>query len=510
MVIQVRRRAGTIAAGACLVAMLIAVPSAQAAVTKTKIATPSDLTYAIYNQVSPNTFAVSGTTNGTTGDHVDIRCYDGDKTTTVAANVAVTANGSFSVPAASLQKAFTSRVCNLHAVPAGTAPNPLTPFPGPRLLVGDSKTYTVSGGPNNGQVYDFYTYAQQLAGGFDYDSVAGCGIDDSYLIDTNDSLTTVPFYCNAWFAWDNGSFNISRSELQIDGANAYPPTAAKNINDHATGLPVVTYAYELDKKTGNLVIHDTETFVKCLNNTFPATPATCPSFVATGVTDHRTIVQDHDGHVSWVTDVFTSADGKAHSLDLLWQNDQRLFNDNSVFDALGIEYRFPGQNGYAKHALNDTVSLPNAPGTILIRMHGSPDGDTRTGRAAIVYDRPASGATFDYATSATNDFTLNQTGKVPANGSTRFRFAYVQDYGQANVDDLAQMATTVFKGCTVPNVVGKTLAAAKKAIVKAHCAVGKVSRKTASGMPAGVVISESPKAGSKVDYKAKVSLVVSK
>ena len=62
----------------------------------------------------------------------------------------------------------------------------------------------------------------------------------------------------------------------------------------------------------------------------------------------------------------------------------------------------------------------------------------------------------------------------------------------------------------MPNVVGKSLAAAKKAIKRAHCAVGKIRhaqlvddrRRHASS-------SESPKARTHVDYKAKVALVVS-
>jgi Fe-S cluster biogenesis protein NfuA len=49
-----------------------------------------------------------------------------------------------------------------------------------------------------------------------------------------------------------------------------------------------------------------------------------------------------------------------------------------------------------------------------------------------------------------NALTLHQTGTVPAGGrgdqrgSTRFRFAYVQDYWAANVASLAQMASTTF------------------------------------------------------------------
>jgi hypothetical protein len=165
--------------------------------------------------------------------------------------------------------------------------------------------------------------------------------------------------------------------------------------------------------------------------------------VSAGVTDNITITQDHDGHLAWFSEVFTSTDGQSHTLDLLWDNNQRFHN--SVGDSTQLEYAFPGQSSYSMHALSDTVSLPaSSPGTILIRMHGAADGDMTTGQGAIVYDRPATGATFTDVESGDSEFTLHQTGTVPAGGTTRFRFAYAQDYLAANVASLAQTASTAF------------------------------------------------------------------
>jgi len=143
-------------------------------------------------------------------------------------------------------------------------------------------------------------------------------------------------------------------------------------------------------------------------------------------------------------------------------------------------------------------------------MHGTADGDVLSGRAAIVYDRSATAAVFNHSTSNQDDFTLGQKANVPAHGSARFRFAYVQDFTQASVDSLAAAATTIYKGCTVPNVAGKTLAAAKKAITHAHCMVGKISHASSTTIAAGHVISSKPKAKTHVDYATKVALVVSK
>jgi hypothetical protein len=182
--------------------------------------------------------------------------------------------------------------------------------------------------------------------------------------------------------------------------------------------------------------------VKCANAAYPPTESSCSSFVPTGVTDNRTITQDHDGHISWISDSFTSTDSKAHSVDLLWENSQRFWGASGT--SAQLEYEFPGQSSFATHVAGDSVSLPASPGTVLIRMHGAADGDVSAGQGAIVYDRPATAAKFTFVQTVASTFTLHQAGNVPAGGSTRFRFAYVQDYKAANVASLAKTARLAF------------------------------------------------------------------
>lgn len=504
---RISPRATTTIACACLMAALVAVPSAQAAVTASNITTPKDLTYFVYNADNPNTFAVTGTSNGTTGDNVDVDCYDGDAITPVASNVAVNANGSFSAPA-SLAEAARFRVCHLRAVPAGTTPSP-SGFTGPRVMTGYKQSYAISSGPNSGKPYDYYLFFQQLEGGNDYLSLGSCGLDEGYLLDPSDSLSSRTWYCNA--ALFNGNANggsSTRSEVQVDGADAYTPDGAYVINNAAaSGFPALTWSYHLNPRTGDATIHESDQLVKCPVATYPPTAVSCPTFSPTGVTDTRTIVQNNKGLVTWITDVFKSTDGKKHTLNLLWDNEQRFHNSG---DSTQLEYRFPGHSSYSMHALNDSVSLPAKPGTVFVRMHGAADGDTNSGRGAIVYDRPASAAKFVSVSSTYERFTLHQNATVPAHGSVRVRFAYIDSFHQAVVTALAKQATTVFAGCTVPKLAGKTLAAAKKAIVKAHCTVGRITNAHSTTVAKGDVISSKPKAGSKVDYGAKVALVVSK
>ncbi|WP_037499905.1 Calx-beta domain-containing protein [Solirubrobacter soli] len=64
--------------------------------------------------------------------------------------------------------------------------------------------------------------------------------------------------------------------------------------------------------------------------------------------------------------------------------------------------------------------------------------------------------------------------------------------------------------CTVPNVTGKTLAAAKSALTRAHCRTGSVSRAFSRKVKKGRVISQSRKAGKVLAADAKVNLVISR
>jgi eukaryotic-like serine/threonine-protein kinase len=74
----------------------------------------------------------------------------------------------------------------------------------------------------------------------------------------------------------------------------------------------------------------------------------------------------------------------------------------------------------------------------------------------------------------------------------------------------AGVSYTIPKPCKVPHVVDKKLSSAEKAITKAGCKVGRVSKKHSSKVAKGKVISEKPKAGSTKPAGTKVSLTVSK
>jgi hypothetical protein len=66
------------------------------------------------------------------------------------------------------------------------------------------------------------------------------------------------------------------------------------------------------------------------------------------------------------------------------------------------------------------------------------------------------------------------------------------------------------KQCVVPKLRGKRLSAAKRALRKAHCGVGHITRRRSSTVRKGKVITTKPKAGSRRPAGTKVALALSR
>jgi hypothetical protein len=428
--------------------------AAWAAVTSSQITSPADPTFAISDGDAPNTIAVSGTTaGGTVGDKVDLDCFYNSVGTlakaTLAADVDIDGDGSFSAPAADPAN-ISDRVCRLRAVPAGTsAPFPdLSPFAGPVMATGERETYKVGSVLNPDVVDDYYVWGQQLTGADDYYSAGDCGLDSAYLFDSSFERTAVTFECADYWSFKNG--DNTRSELQVDGADAYLPGNLFTINNEASGYPALTYSYSQNPLNGDLTIEESNPVVKCASDDFPPDATSCPSVSSTGVRIDRTIEQTDDGHLVTIADRFVSTDGKAHSVDSLSENDQ-YFNGNGP----NIAYKFPGEASYSMHAEGEDVSFSSdTPGVIDIHVDSSTDGDQTTGRGAIVFDRPASPAHFKYVSSIVSEFEVHQSIDVPANGSSQVRFAYASAYTQAEVDALARQAKNAFTPSAPSPIVG--------------------------------------------------------
>src|SRR4051794_35638890 len=253
---------------ASLALILASAASASAAITASTITSPAQQSVFYYDDIAPvPTFSVSGTTEG--DGNVDIRCYQGTNTRSLASNVPVVGN-AFSAAGISVDD-LTSGPCIMRAIPTGVVPADKSPFGGPVVAM----SYADSNTDSHGVIYDYYAFGGQFTGSFDYDSLGGCGVDDSYLYNPATFAYSTQFYCNQWIASSNSA--NTATGIQVGGENAYTPTAARNegLTD-SVGFPAVTYSVASNPVTGDLTIAESEPIVKCENNVYPASFATCP------------------------------------------------------------------------------------------------------------------------------------------------------------------------------------------------------------------------------------------
>ncbi len=458
---------------------------ASAAVTTSNIVSPSGPHFSLFDQNDPTTLTVSGETNGGEGDEVEIRCwYEGEtESSFVEDAVPVNESGNFSVEVS--PERIEQNVCNLRATPQGV-PNPSpeelrTSFTGPQLATSYSERRELETGPNSGVNVDFYAWDQGLTAAADYSSMADCGIEDQFLFDSTQTETAATFFCNDYYYIDPEG-----SRIQVDGEDAYTPTMVADENDEAPGLPDLGYSYDFDPATGNLTIHEVDPLLECGDAPIPPSKANCPTPESAGVTDNRTIVQDHDGHLITISDEFVSTDGKVHSLELKPENEQFFAESRHTPRIHGEEigYRFPGQAGYSTHAEGDEVSFDSAvPSVTYAKREGAPDGDTESGRGAIILDSPASPAKFDNVNDERSGFYYTQTASVPAGGSTTLRAAYASAYTEADLSKLVGEAEAAFRPALpvkpiVPPVVSTP---AKPAPASGKFKVGKLKLNKAKG-----------------------------
>jgi hypothetical protein len=426
-------------------AALWAVPSAGAAFTSSQVSAPANPSFGMYDEEVAPTFAATGSVTGGAGigEELDLRCYYGSVSEILVPNVVVELDGSFSAPVTPVN----STTCRLRAVPAGTEPTELAGFTGPILAVGESRVILTEGSPS--VPFDFYANGQQLTAADDYVSISDCGLADSYLRDEEFEEHST-FFCNDFYEDFNNSGQPLESGFRVDGANAYFSTAAFGINAEANGFPQLAYDFAQDPSNGNLTIHDREPAVVCPDPTYPPNAASCEEFLASGVRDERTIEQTHDGHLVLITDSFHSTDGKAHQVEALPENEQD-FNRHGE----EIEYKFPGEPGYVPRVEGETVSFPDsATGAVYIKVTGAADGDTETGRGAIVFFQPSSPAYFNDFRERRNSFFFANTATVPPTGTATIKYAYAQAFTQAEVEAL--VADAVPPGPPAPVVKSTT------------------------------------------------------
>ena len=425
---------------ATVVAALFAAGVAQAAVTQSSITSPSDPYFGL-DQGQTQSVTISGTSNGTTGDQVDIKCYHDDGSAgafvgTVTTGVAVQAGGGFStsVPIGALRVG--DGLCRLRAVPSGSPPvTGLSAFLGPRTSIGWLRVFY------NGAVpFGFFVREMQLAAGNEYDDFGGCGLVTTYLLDPTvfGQVDGNAFACNDWP--DNPAISDpSRSGVLVDNHNAYVAGEAAGINRNATGFPSVTVdSIVQNPSNGDITVHETDQIVRCHGDPFPANNSNCTAFDSSGVVLHRTITQTNSGQTIAIDDQYASTDGSSHAVNLLLEQDQGFNSANTT--GTDLLYQFPGQSSFVGHSSGDSVQVPtSSPATIYIKNGSYPDGSTSGAVGAITYDQPPSGP-FVFGASGALNFDAPHVLTVPAGGSASVGYTYSYGFTLAAVQHDALLA----------------------------------------------------------------------
>jgi uncharacterized repeat protein (TIGR01451 family) len=167
-----------------------------------------------------------------------------------------------------------------------------------------------------------------------------------------------------------------------------------------------------------------------------------------------------------------------------------------------ITYALTVTNNGPGSAAAVTVRDPLPPGLALVSASASQGTCTTTAPVRCDLGSIASGADARVTIVARAKATGNISNTATVSSTT-------PDLVTAN--NSASAATTV-KGppCVVPNVRGKTLGAAKKAITRAHCTLGKVRTAYSPRVRRGRVIAQRPAPRARLRFRGRVSLIVSR
>jgi hypothetical protein len=428
--------------------------SAEAAITSSNVTTPADGSLLMQNLAnSPNqTFTVSGTTNGTTGDLFDIDCFQGNTLDTSYrgpsnTGIALTStDGSFTVTTVP-EATFGGNSCHLLVVPYGTT-SPGTSYTGPRVGFSDFSVADILSGANTGTPYDYNLTDATTAAFASNESIDDCGpytqpADGTSAMNAGPGLFDCAgnFY-NSPIDFFSGPTDRTSSEIQIDGKNAYGSASANHLftgSNTLAGFPALTASLDsFDSSTGNAQTTESEPLVKCTpSDVYDPTSSDCTAFASTGVAISRVTSYSNSSRVATVTDTFSSTDGSAHSIDLEYETD--LNSPNAGWE-------LPGQTSFSQHNTGDTGPSPtSAPGSVYAIYDTGVAPSLSNPVGAMTFTSPYTSVSFDNTLWASYDlgeesalFDYQRT--VPASGSTSITWTYATGTSLAEVQGYAAAA----------------------------------------------------------------------
>jgi hypothetical protein len=415
---------------------------------------------------------VKGQTDGTTGDAVDLDCVyssSGSKSndSTLTTNVPVQANGSFST---TFPLANADWTCRLVALPAGTTTSDLysldlSKFHGPLAGIGYESTRRQAG-----KVYDYDSDIAQIDVWNEIQSPSNGGLCSSYLTGANQNTTY-----SGYSSWGNysgacsgaaalyGDDGQSRSEIQVNGRNGYlaywaatggtgdTSNALYNGSETAANRSDIALTRALNHTNGNETITDTENIVECTASPdpYPANSRNCGGTKASGLKLTRMAQTSASGQQVTISDRYTSVDGKAHKLDVEYDN------NTSEYEQYYTEWKLPGTGAFTYEPQGSSAHLgTSSVGTVYIEggytHYFDPDYNVP---AAMTYTTEPSWARFifqpvngwytscaDSTSYPACDLVLDYQRTVPAGGSLTITHVYTTAQSDSNVDSLAALS----------------------------------------------------------------------
>jgi PKD repeat protein len=95
-------------------------------------------------------------------------------------------------------------------------------------------------------------------------------------------------------------------------------------------------------------------------------------------------------------------------------------------------------------------------------------------------------------------------------GRYTVRLVVTDEFGAASAAATRTIVVSKPTGCVVPKLHGKSLAAAKRALRKAHCAIGKITHKHSRLVKPGHVIASKPRPHARRRAGSKVALIIAR
>jgi hypothetical protein len=343
-----------------------------------------------------------------------------------------------------------------------------------------SRQQTRNDGPA-GLVHDYWAAFPQYKGSFAYQSFTGGGIDWSLPLFTDGATTYTDMWSGAADV-DSSDYTGTRSEVQIDGFDAYGSDNAPYwvCDGDCTNTSPLTYSVDgPDPITGNVTIHESQDLLKKALKPVADSAARGSSsndLVSTGIRLERTIVQNHEGQLATISDRYVATDGQSHSVDVTYDNPVYCCDWQDT-----PQWKFAGQDAFHAYGEGDMVDLPaQSTGTVYVANLGVSDGSIRSPRGSITYNTAPNRVVFSDGWNAG----LNYVRDVAAGGSTTITQAYSQGLNSTQVNKLAAGAEDSFAGPQVSITSpanGATVASAAQTITGNASDNGGISSLTVNG-----------------------------